>query len=68
MLRKARKIRDRLDADYGLGMLASRPRGMHWKTFFRLEEKLADLESVALLLMREESLRSFRPGALNVRR
>lgn len=59
MLRKARKIRDRLDADYGLGTLASRPKGMHWKTFFRLEEKLADLESGALLLMREETVRYF---------
>lgn len=48
MLRKARKIRDRLGADWSAGMIVSKPKGMHWPTFFRLEEQLADLESVVL--------------------
>lgn len=59
MRRRARKIRDRLGADYGLGLLASRPKGMHWSTFFRLEEKLADFESMVLQHELDETIRSF---------
>lgn len=59
MRRRARKIRDRLGADYGLGLLASRPKGMHWNTFFRMEEELADLESVVLQYELGETIRHF---------
>jgi hypothetical protein len=59
MRRRARKIRDRIGADYGLGLLASRPKGMHWSTFFRMEEELADLESVVLQAELEETVRNF---------
>lgn len=48
MRRRACKIRDRLGADYSMCLLASRPKGMHWSTFFRLEEQLADIESEVL--------------------
>lgn len=40
--RRACKIRNRLGDDPG--MIASRPKGMHWNTFSRLAEELADLE------------------------
>ena len=59
MLRKARKIRDRLGADWGAGMIVSKPKGMHWSTFFRLEEQLADLESVVLQYELGETIRHF---------
>lgn len=59
MLRKARKIRDRLGADWSAGMIVSKPKGMHWSTFFRLEEQLADLESMVLQYERGETIRYF---------
>lgn len=59
MRRRACKIRDRLGADYGMGILVSRPKGMHWSTFFRLEEKLADFESMVLRSELAETVRYF---------
>jgi hypothetical protein len=59
MRRRARKIRDRLGADHALRVLASRPKGMHWATFFRLEEELADIESMVLQHELDETIRSF---------
>lgn len=59
MRRKARKIRDRLDADDGLGLIASRPKGMHWKTFARIEDELAEIESLVLQHELEETVRYF---------
>jgi len=39
MIRKARKIRERLDADMSLDFpLFDKPKGMHWKTFKNLTE------------------------------
>jgi len=59
MRRRARKIRDRLGADWGAGMIVSKPKGMHWSTFFRLEEQLADLESMVLQYELAENNRYF---------
>jgi len=40
MIRKARKIRQRLDADMNLDFpIFDKPKGMHWKTFNKLKQK-----------------------------
>jgi len=40
MIRKARKIRERLDADMSLDFpILDKPKGMHWKTFNKLKHK-----------------------------
>lgn len=50
MLRKAKKIRDRLGADYGIQNLIRRPKGMHWDKFWMLKDEVEMLESRALIV------------------
>ena len=60
MLRAANKKRDRLGADYGVDKPVNKPKWVHWATFFRLHDQIANLETSALILAHEELVRRFR--------
>jgi len=52
LLRKAQKIRARLGASTDISKpILSKPKGMHWKTFYRLRQKegLTNMKAVALM-------------------
>jgi len=47
MMRKKRKIRDRLGASHNLSMpIWRKPKGMHWKTFDRLQDQEEEINKV----------------------
>ncbi len=46
--RKANKVRMRLGGEPGMaGAFPGKPKGMHWRTYGRLVQKVADAEAVA---------------------
>jgi hypothetical protein len=51
MMRKARKIRERLGASNNLfEPVWEKPKGMHWKTFERLQERERTANSLSMMI------------------